>query len=224
MANMFSLGVACARPTHVIAELPVPSIDLPEPKDGETMRTAIFAGGCFWCTEAVFEQLAGVIDVVSGYAGDSRENAEYKKVGAGETRHAEAIQVTYDPRKITYGQLLRVFFTAHDPTTLNRQGPDWGPQYRSAIFYQNDDEKRVAETYLRQLADAKAFDKPIVTTLEPIGAGFFEAELYHQDFAKRNPNHPYIVQWAIPKLDKVKKTYPDRSKDKDNDGEGKKSD
>jgi peptide-methionine (S)-S-oxide reductase len=201
--------VACARPVHA-ADLPKPAQDLPAGKPGE-MRTAVFAGGCFWCTEAVFEQLVGVTSVVSGYAGGTKQDADYKKVSDGRTDHAESIQITYDPSKITYGQLLRVFFTVIDPTTKDYQGPDHGRQYRSAIFYANDDEKRVADAYIRQLTDAKAFDKPIVTTLEPL-AGFFPAEEYHQDFVKLHPDHPYVQQWSVPKVQKLRKEFPDQLK------------
>jgi peptide-methionine (S)-S-oxide reductase len=129
-------------------------------------------------------------------------------VSAGATRHAEAIRITYDPRKVTYGKLLRVFFTLHDPTTLDRQGPDWGRQYRSAIFYASDDEKRVAKAYIDQLGAAKAFASPIVTTLEPLGAGFFPAEAYHQDYVKHHPDHPYVRAHALAKIKKVRETFP----------------
>lgn len=204
----FSFGAGCARPTHAATDLPKPATDLAPAREGET-RTAVLAGGCFWCTEAVFEQLEGVADVVSGYAGDSRENASYQRVSNGATQHAEVIRITYDPSKISYGQLLRVFFTTHDPTTKDRQGPDWGRQYRSAIFYANDEERRVAQEYLKQLAEAKVFAAPIVTTLEPL-TGFYEAEQYHQDFVKLNPNHPYIVQNALPKVQKVREKFAEQ--------------
>ncbi|MGH7176154.1 MAG: peptide-methionine (S)-S-oxide reductase MsrA, partial [Tepidisphaeraceae bacterium] len=164
------------------------------------------AGGCFWCTEAVFDQLNGVTDVTSGYAGGSQSDADYEKVSSGATKHAEAIRITYDPSTITFGELLRVFFSTHDPTTLDRQGPDTGHQYRSAIFFANDDEKRVAQAYIKQLSDAKVFDKPIVTTVEPLGA-FYPAEEYHQNFITRNPAHPYVVQWGLPKVDKVRTKF-----------------
>lgn len=193
-------------------ELPKPGLDLPAPAADEKTRVAVFGGGCFWCVEAVFEQLDGVLDVVSGYAGDGPDNAKYDLVSSGLTRHAEVVRIEYDPHKISYGQLLHVFFATHDPTTKDRQGPDWGPQYRSAIFFANDDEKRVAEAYIAQLNDAKVFPRPIVTTLEPIGAGFFPAEKYHQDFARLNPAHPYIRQWSDAKVEKVRKTFPEKLK------------
>ena len=204
LTSMFA-ALSCNLPLRAAEDLPAPQVDLPAPGDGEQTRTAVFAGGCFWCTEAVFEQLDGVTEVVSGYAGGSKADADYKKVSDGQTDHAEAIRITYDPRKVTFGQLLRVFFATHDPTTKDRQGPDWGRQYRSAIFYENDDQKRVAEGYIKQLADAKVFAAPIVTTLEPLAAdGFYPAEDYHQDYVKHNPNHPYVRQWAVPKIAKVR--------------------
>jgi peptide-methionine (S)-S-oxide reductase len=185
--------------------LPDPAIDV-QPTTGK--QIAVFAGGCFWCTEAVFEQLKGVDRVVSGYAGGSKETAKYNLVSGGGTQHAESIQIEFDPNQITYGQLLKVFFAvAHDPTTLNYQGPDHGTQYRSAIFYVNDEQKRVAEAYVKQLTEAKSFDKPIVTKIGPLPA-FYPAEEYHQDFVKRNPMHPYVMVNAKPKLKKLKEQFP----------------
>jgi peptide-methionine (S)-S-oxide reductase len=185
--------------------LPDPALDA---KTEKGPQTAVFAGGCFWCTEVVFEQLQGVSDVVSGYAGDTKQTAKYDLVSSGRTKHAESIQIKYDPSKISYGQLLKVFFAAaHDPTQLNRQGPDHGPQYRSAIFYASDEQKRVAEAYIQQLTAAKAFDKPIVTQVAPLTA-FYAAEQYHQDFVKRNPSHGYVVVNALPKIKKVKQYFP----------------
>ena len=207
---------ACSRPSHAAGEaLPAPAADTPLGKEGET-RTAVFAGGCFWCVEAVFEQLAGVSDVVSGYAGGTEASADYKKVSSGETDHAEAIQITYDPSKVTYGQLLRIFFGTHDPTTKDRQGPDWGKQYRSAVFFADDEQKKVAEAYIKQLDEAKAFEAPIVTTLEPLQA-FYPAEQYHQDFVAQNPDHPYVRQWALPKVQKLLSKYGEQVKDREAD-------
>src|SRR5689334_16814551 len=154
----FAVGVSCSRPTHAAADLPKPTKDLTAPAKPGELRTAVLAAGCFWCSEAVFEQLNGVTDVVSGYAGGAKEDAEYETVGSGRTGHAESIQITYDPSKISYGVLLRVFFTTHDPTTKDRQGPDHGHQYRSAIFYDSPEQKQVAEDYIGQLNDAKVFD------------------------------------------------------------------
>ena len=195
--------------------LPAPELQLESEKsarEGET-RTAVFANGCFWCTEAVFEQLEGVNDVVSGYAGGTKETANYEAVCTGRTAHAEAVRVTYEPAKISYAQLLRVFFATHDPTTKNRQGPDTGPQYRSAIFYANDEEKKVAEAYVNQLTAAKSFPRPIVTTLEPLKAdGFYEAEVYHQNYAACYPGNPYIRSQAVPKVKKVREQFKDQLK------------
>jgi peptide-methionine (S)-S-oxide reductase len=208
-------AMSCNVSTTQAAEdaLPAPQSDLPAPSEGQTSRTAVFAGGCFWCTEAVFEEMNGVTEAVSGYAGGSKESADYKKVSAGQTDHAEAIRITYDPRKVTYGKLLQVFFAIHDPTTKDRQGPDWGRQYRSAVFYQNDDEKRVAEAYIKQLTEAKCFDGPIVTTLEPLAAdGFYSAEDYHQDYVKHHPQDGYVRQNALPKLKKLRDKFTDALK------------
>jgi peptide-methionine (S)-S-oxide reductase len=164
----------------------------------------------------VFEQLEGVGDVISGYAGGTKETANYEAVCSGTTAHAEAVRVTYEPAKISYGQLLRVFYATHDPTTKNQQGPDRGPQYRSAIFYENDDQKRVAESYLKQLAAAKSFPKPVVTTLEPLKPdGFYEAELYHQNYAACNAGNPYIRAQATPKVKKVREKFADQVKKTD---------
>jgi len=200
--------------------LPAPQLQLEADKDakpGET-RTAVLASGCFWCTEAVFEQLEGVNDVVSGYAGGTKQTANYRAVCTGRTGHAEAVRVTYEPAKISYAQLLRVFFATHDPTTKDSQGPDYGPQYRSAIFYANDDEKKVAEAYIKQLDEAKAFGHPVVTTLEPIKPdGFYEAELYHQNYAACNASNPYIRANALPKVRKVREKFKDQVKPVEND-------
>jgi peptide-methionine (S)-S-oxide reductase len=203
---MSTPGGAFSSGTGVPA-FPDPIRDLPAPADGSP-QVAVLAGGCFWCTEAVFEQIEGVLEVVSGYAGGEARTARYELVSTGTTGHAEAVRVTYDPRKISYGQLLKVFFAvAHDPTQLNRQGPDVGPQYRSAIFYANEEQRRVAEEYIRQLEQGRVFPKPIVTRLEPL-KGFYPAEEYHQDFARRNPSHPYILAESAPKVRKLEKTFP----------------
>jgi methionine-S-sulfoxide reductase len=170
-------------------------------------RTLTLAGGCFWCTEAAFEQLTGVLDVTSGYTGGSRETANYKAVCGGDTGHAEAIRITYDPAKISLDQLLDVFFDAHDPTQLNRQGNDIGTQYRSAIFYATDAEKQTAEAKIRALNESKHFPRPIATTLEPLRE-FFPAEDYHQDYARKNPGQPYIQAVSMPKVCKVRDKHP----------------
>lgn len=196
-----------AHPTAA-GKFPEPVRDTPRAAARE-FQTAVFAGGCFWGIEAVFEGLEGVGDVVSGYAGGQEKTAHYEMVGTGRTGHAESVKVTYDASKITYGQLLKVLFSvAHDPTELNRQGPDEGPQYRSAIFYANDEQKQVAEAYIAQLNAAKVFKKPIATTVSPL-QGFFAAEDYHQNFLRLHPTYPYIVYNDLPKLDALKKEWPE---------------
>jgi len=197
---------ACSVPNAHADDIPPPKEDIKASED-QTTATAIFAGGCFWCTESAFEHVPGVTDVVSGYCGGTKEDAEYEKICSGTTRHAEAIKITYNPRKVSFGRLMHVLVYAIDPTTKDRQGPDSGPQYRSTIFFQNDDEKRVAEAYIKQLDEAKVFDKPIVTTIEPIGDGFFAAEDYHQDYARNHPDQGYIRANAQPKAQKVQKKF-----------------
>jgi methionine-S-sulfoxide reductase len=179
----------------------------------ERSATAVFAGGCFWCVEAVFEELEGVIDAVSGYAGGSKETANYEAVCTATTGHAEAVQIIYDPAKIDYRKLLQVHFATHDPTTLNRQGNDTGPQYRSTVFYANEDEKRAAQDTVDELARARAFDRPIVTTLEPLRE-FFPAETYHQNYVCANPRQGYVRAVALPKVEKVRKLFHDDLKEK----------
>ncbi len=189
---------------------PDPRVDITAPPDGDA--TIVLAGGCFWCTEAVYLQLDGVKEVVSGYAGGTAETANYETVCSGTTNHAEAIQIRYDPRRISYGQILKVFFSvAHDPTQLNHQGADRGRQYRSAIFYANDEQKRVADSYIRDLNAARVFDEPIVTALEPLER-FYPAESYHQNYAARNPGQPYVALTATPKVEKLRATFRDRLK------------
>ncbi len=190
------------------ATFPDPPATIPsEPNTGN--QVAVFAGGCFWGVEAVFEHLKGVSNVISGYAGGSSNTAHYEIVSTGKTGHAESVQITYDPSQISYGQLLKVFFAvAHDPTTKNRQGPDWGTQYRSAIFYANADQKRTAEEYIKALDDAKVFHKPIVTEIAPL-TKFYPAEEHHQNFLERNPTYPYIVVNDLPKLDHLRKQFPE---------------
>jgi peptide methionine sulfoxide reductase msrA/msrB len=175
------------------------------------LATAVFAGGCFWCVEAVFEELEGVVEATSGYAGGTRETANYKAVCTGETGHAEAVRISYDPGKISYVELLKVHFATHDPTTLNRQGADEGPQYRSAIFYANAQEKKLAEAFLADLKDAKVYPDAIVTTLEPLKE-FFPAEAYHQNYVCTNPGKPYVRSVALPKVEKVRAKFKDKLK------------
>jgi peptide-methionine (S)-S-oxide reductase len=172
-------------------------------------QKAVFAGGCFWGTQAVFERVKGVIATTTGYAGGSASTATYDQVTTETTGHAESVEVVYDPSKITYGELLRIFFSvAHDPTELNRQGPDVGTSYRSAIFYVNDDQKRVATAYIAQLDAAKIFPKPIVTQVTPL-KGFYPAEDYHQDYALHHPENPYIFICDRPKIAALKEQFPE---------------
>lgn len=189
------------------AEFPEPPLDQ-KPGAAKGRQVAVLAGGCFWCTEAVFELVEGVDKVVSGYSGGESRDANYRAVSTGDTNHAEAIEITFNPAKITYGQLLKVFFqVAHDPTQLNRQGPDYGRQYRSAIFYKDAEQKQIAEAYIRQLNDAKAFKKPVVTEVAAFKA-FYPAEGYHQDYAAANPDNGYIQVNAVPKVQKLRKACP----------------
>ena len=189
------------------ADFPDPAIDPKSVSAGP--QTAVLAGGCFWCTEAVFVQIAGVEKVVSGYSGGERATANYEAVCGGRTGHAEAIQITYDPGKISYGQLLKIFFSvAHDPTQLNRQGHDVGTQYRSAIFYSDPEQKRIAEAYIQQLDQAKVFRSPIVTEVTPLKA-FYPAEGYHQNYCSLNPRNPYVASVAVPKVEKTKEYFPE---------------
>jgi peptide-methionine (S)-S-oxide reductase len=187
--------------------IPSPATDIPKATSkGE--QVAVLAGGCFWGMEAVFEHLQGVSDVVSGFSGDSAPTANYSRVSSGQTKHAEAVQVTYDPSQITYGQLLKVYFSvAHDPTEINRQGPDEGPQYRSAIFFANDRQKQVAQAYIQQLNKAKSFNKPIATQVVPLDK-FYGAEEHHQNFITRNPSYPYVVLHDLPKIKQLQKLFP----------------
>jgi peptide methionine sulfoxide reductase msrA/msrB len=180
----------------------------------DNKAAAVFAGGCFWCTEAAFEQLKGVSDVESGYAGGAKETANYEQVCNGDTGHAESIRVTYDPRQITYDQLLDAFFNSHDPTQLNRQGNDVGSQYRSAVFYSNENEERAARAKIKHLTDTKAFPDPIVTSLEPLKT-FYPAETYHQDYAKKHPKQPYVASHALPLAEKVREKMPNLVKPED---------
>jgi peptide-methionine (S)-S-oxide reductase len=188
--------------------IPAPSTDLPlAKKPGK--ETAVFAGGCFWGTQSVFERVKGVIKTTVGYSGGSANTATYKQVVTETTGHAESVEVVFDPSRITYGQLLRIFFSvAHDPTTLNRQGPDVGTSYRSVIFYANDDQKRLAQAYIAQLDEQKVFPSKIVTEVTPL-KGFYRAEDYHQDYAYYNPDNPYIQVCDRPKIAALKQQFPE---------------
>ncbi len=176
------------------------------------LDTAVFAGGCFWGIEGVFDHVKGVQSATSGYAGGSVPNPSYEVVSTGETGHAESVRVIYDPSQISYGQLLQIFFSIHDPTQLNRQGPDVGTEYRSIVFFRDDEQKRAAESYLAQLRTAKTFVRPIVTELQPLH-GFYAAEAYHQHFLEQHPDLPYIVINDLPKLERLRKGFPSLYRD-----------
>lgn len=193
-------------PNDELSSLADPAAKTPERAE------AVFAGGCFWCVEAVFEELEGVKEAISGYAGGTKETANYSAIGTGKTGHAEAVKIIYDPRKIRYEDLLRVHFATHDPTQLNRQGADRGPQYRSAIFYADEQEKALAEAFIADLTEQKVFSKPIVTKLEPLD-GFYDAEPYHQNFVCENPSQGYVRAVALPKVEKVRKLFKDQLKE-----------
>jgi peptide-methionine (S)-S-oxide reductase len=192
--------------------LPAPTIDAPLAKSaGE--RTAVFAGGCFWGVQAVFEHVRGVKAVISGYSGGPAGQASYVAVSQGKTGHAESVSIVYDPAEISYGTLLKIFFAvAHDPTELNRQGPDTGTQYRSAIFYSDEQQRQIASAYIAELKRAKAFDAPIVTRIDPL-AGFYPAEPYHQHYVARHPDNAYVVVNDLPKLSRLRSAYPSLYRD-----------
>jgi peptide-methionine (S)-S-oxide reductase len=198
------------KPYLLAAEEPTaidgPSVD--NPKKSGPVQTAVFAGGCFWGVQGVFEHVRGVRLVVAGYAGGDKDRAQYEMVSTGTTGHAESVKVTFDPAVISYGELLHVFFSvAHDPTQFNRQGPDTGTQYRSAIFYSDESQKNIALAYMGQLAKSHAYARPIVTQVTPY-KGFYPAEQYHQDFLIHNPTYPYIVYNDLPKIDNLKHYFP----------------
>jgi peptide-methionine (S)-S-oxide reductase len=205
LAAALFLGSTLSTPPASAARLvPAPKADVPA---SPRLQTAVLAGGCFWGMEGLFEHVKGVRSVVSGYAGGSSAEANYDSVSTERTGHAEAIRIVYDPRAISYGQLLRIYFSAaHDPTQVNRQGPDSGPSYRSAIFPQDAAQRRVASAYIAQLRSAHSFPRPIATRIE--AGAFYPAEAYHQDFMRRNPHHPYIAHWDVPKLAEFRTMFP----------------
>lgn len=204
-ATLAALSLTIA-PASAERAVPVP-MPAKELAAAPGLQTAVFAGGCFWGMEAVFEHVRGVKSVVSGYAGGAKTDATYDRVSTERTGHAEAVRITYDPRQVSYGTLLRIFFSvAHDPTQVGGQGPDSGPSYRSAIFPQTPGQRTVAAAYLQQLSAAKTFPRPLTTRLET--GGFFPAEAYHQDFARRNPTHPYIMRWDQPKVAAFRAGFP----------------
>ena len=205
---LLGLGLAAvARPEGVT--IPPPAVDAAFATPGASSKTAVLSGGCFWGIQAVYQHVSGVRKAISGYAGGSASTAEYEAVSSGKTGHAESVQISYDPSRITYGQLLRVFFSvAHDPTTLNRQGPDVGTQYRSVVFFNDAEQEAIARAYIAQLDQSHVFKKPIVTALTRLPA-FYEAEAYHQDYATRHPADPYIMMNDAPKVANLRTFFPD---------------
>jgi peptide-methionine (S)-S-oxide reductase len=206
MITLFGV-VACNAGDRAVS-IPNPAVDAALATT-KSQQSAVISGGCFWGIQAVFQHVKGVISATSGYSGGSANTAEYERVSEGDTGHAESVKIVYDPSQITYGQLLRVFFSvAHDPTQLNRQGPDTGTQYRSSIFYGNDEQKKIAEAYIAQLDNAKIFRRPIVTQVVAL-KGFYPAEAYHQDYAAHHPDNPYIMFNDAPKVANLKQQFPD---------------
>ncbi len=200
-------SISCAQPSRT-SEIPAETVLL---QDG--LGVATFAGGCFWCVEAVFERVKGVEDAVSGYSGGKEKDPTYKQVSYGRTSHAEAVQITYDPDMVSYEDLVTIFFATIDPTQLNRQGPDVGAQYRSIVFYHNEEQQKIAEQHIKKLSTSGKYNKEIVTTVEPYDI-FYVAEDYHQNFYELNPNQPYVVNVTRPKVEKFLKLFPDKLKDK----------
>ncbi|HEY9010316.1 MAG TPA: peptide-methionine (S)-S-oxide reductase MsrA [Devosia sp.] len=209
LAATAALSLGFAAPTLAAEDavvIPAPAMDA-SPTSG--IQTAVVAGGCFWGVQGVFQHTAGVVNAVSGYAGGTKSTADYETVSTGRTGHAESVEIKFDPKKISYGKILQIYFSvAHDPTQLNRQGPDTGTQYRSAIFTTSDEQKKVAEAYIAQLNSAKVFNKPIVTKVGAL-EGFYPAETYHQDYLTLHPNQPYIAFNDIPKVENLKKLFAD---------------
>ena len=205
---LVALALFLAAPLAAEARVvPPPAQD--EPAGQATSEVAVLAGGCFWGVQGVFQHVDGVIKAVSGYAGGTKDSANYETVGTEKTGHAESVQITFDPQRISYGRLLQIYFSvAHDPTELNRQGPDSGTSYRSTIFPASDEQAKVAKAYIAQLDDAHVYQSKIVTTIEP-GKAFYPAEDYHQDFLTRHPSYPYIVMFDLPKIADLKASFPD---------------
>ena len=214
--GLFALGVVAMLPlmkahSETAVKIDPPAVDA-APAEG--LQTAVIAGGCFWGIQAVYQHTNGVTKALSGYAGGDKKDASYDIVGSGRTGHAEAVQITYDPKQISYGTILQIFFSvAHDPTQVNRQGPDTGPQYRSEIFPQSEAQAKIAKTYIAQLDAAKSFRKPIVTKSATAKATFYPAEAYHQDYAILHPNNPYIAFNDAPKVENLKRLFPEAFRD-----------
>jgi peptide-methionine (S)-S-oxide reductase len=208
LAASLLAATACNAKAGTASPVPSPAVDAPR-ASVSAKQTAVVSGGCFWGVQAVFQHVKGVISATSGYAGGSKKNPDYETVSTGETGHAESVKIVYDPSQITYGELLRIFFSvAHDPTQLNRQGLDEGTQYRSSIFFTSDEQKRIAEAYIAQLDQAKVFPSPIVTKVVPLQA-FYAAEAYHQNYATLHPDQPYIIFNDAPKVEHLRQEFPD---------------
>lgn len=212
-----SMGLCAGVPTAALAAeeavvIPAPLLD--NPKESAPVQTAVIAGGCFWGVQGVYQHVRGVHKVLSGYSGGAKATAEYEAVGRGGTGHAESVEIRFDPKELSYGEVLQIYFSVvHDPTQFNRQGPDAGTQYRSNIFYADESQKRIAQAYITQLEKTKAFARAIVTRVDPLSA-FYPAEAYHQDFLIRNPTHPYIVINDLPKIENLKRVFPTRYRER----------
>ena len=208
------LGVAfadAAWAAEKVVVIPAPAVD--NPKVSASPQTAVIAAGCFWGVQGVYQHVRGVQRALSGYSGGTKASADYEAVSRGNTGHAESVEVRFDPKEISYGEILQIYFSVvHDPTQLNRQGPDTGPQYRSTIFYVDESQQRIAQAYIAQLAKAKVFRRAIVTRVDPLN-GFYPAETYHQDFLLNNPTYPYIVIHDLPKIEQLKQVFPARYRD-----------
>jgi peptide-methionine (S)-S-oxide reductase len=217
VAVAVSLGLGlgaplAARAAEVAVVIPSPLLD--NPKVSGSLQTAVLAGGCFWGVQGVYQHVRGVHRVRSGYAGGTKATAEYEAVSRGDTGHAESVEISFDPEELSYGEILQIFFSVvHDPTQLNRQGPDTGTQYRSNIFYADESQERIAQAYITQLEGTKAFGRPLVTRVDPLSA-FYPAEAYHQDFLIRNPTYPYIVINDLPRIENLRKVFPARFRER----------
>ena len=211
---LVALTLGCGANAETINRtIPAPALDQPT-TEGSSRQTAVLAGGCFWGMQGVFEHVRGVTKVVAGYSGGDASTAHYEMVGTETTGHAESVEITFDPKEVTYGQLLQIYFSvAHDPTELNRQGPDSGPSYRSEIFFNTPEQEHIARAYVAQLTGAKVFSSPIVTRIEPL-KGFYPAEGYHQDYLINHPSQPYIAFNDLPKIDALKRVYPQLYREK----------
>jgi peptide-methionine (S)-S-oxide reductase len=211
---MGALWLTVGRAAEPATVIPAPAVEAPKEPSKPGLQTVVLAGGCFWGVQAVFQHVKGVSQAVSGYAGGAKETASYEIVSSGQSGHAESVQVTFDPKQISYGRILQIYFSvAHDPTQLNRQGPDTGTQYRSAIFYQDESQRSIAQAYIAQLDKAGVYKRPIVTQINQL-KGFYPAEAYHQDYATLHPSSPYIAFNDLPKVDNLQRVFADLYRDR----------